>query len=133
MSDSDRSNEIDSIDKRTLNKIKAAEQRQMQNTNNNNNNNRRSSRKRKSTPMSGVNLDDFGRVAFKVARESDLSTDAAAKLSSSRELPNIHESEVEIPTTVKSAKRSVWWKHWKQAMDDEYESIRSHNTFIPVM
>ena len=128
MSDNDSSAPT-TIDKSIMNKIKELEKKELLTEKNRSDNTRRSNRQQKRTRMDGVNLDDFGRVAFKVAR---LDSSDSATSSTSSELPHIRESEVQIPATVRAARRNIWWKYWQQAMDAEYESIKSHGTSILV-
>src|SRR5690349_21446264 len=64
---------------------------------------------------------------------SDSASASTAETSSKLKLPHIREAEVQVPATVRAARRSPWWQFWHEAMNAEYESIESHGTFIPVL
>ena len=47
-------------------------------------------------------------------------------------LPSIRVSEVEIPSTLRAARRSQWWIYWEEAILGEMRSIDGHGTWILV-
>jgi len=113
MSDSD---EEPKIDTRTLRKIAAHEKITKQKESAPSA--RRSTRERTAARQTGLNPDDFGRIALAVSNE------AAASASSS-----IRAIDVPIPGTVRTALNSRYAAQWKAAMDKEMLSIVAHETF----
>jgi hypothetical protein len=79
---------------------------------------RRSARERTAARQTGLNPDDFGRIAFAVSNEP-------AAASSSR----IRAIDVPIPGTVRAAVNSPFAAQWQAAMDKEMLSIVAHETF----
>ena len=107
------------IDKRTAKRIAAAELHELDGDDHVHA--RRSIRQRTPARQTGLNLDDFGHVAFAAAMDSTPPAPAA-----------IRQSEVDIPSTRRMAMRSKHWAQWEEAMHAELTSIREHDTFVTV-
>ena len=73
----------------------------------------------------GVDLDNFGQVAFAIDSSSRRSKTDLASVA-----PNtIRQSDVAVPATRRAAMRSPHWTRWECAMHAELESIKDHDTF----
>lgn len=125
------------VEKRTLAKIKAAERKEAEVAAHQQSHNRQRSSKRAKVAVkqTGLNLDDFGRVAWQVSadRASVLHVSAplaAAASATSTSLPLLRQSDVPIPSTRRAAMRSPFAPYWQAAMDSEIGSIRSHGTYV---
>ena len=81
---------------------------------------RRSARARIATKHTGLNPDDFGRMAFTV--EHDATTPSKP----------LRASDVPIPSTVRRALASPFAAQWQAAMDKEMSSLRAHAVFAVV-
>lgn len=133
-SDESKGDDDSAVETRTMKKIAAAESAELINNNRNNNNNRRSNRDRKQSKRDGVNLDDFGALAFQVSTADGMTSTSPIRMNAvtADELPLIRENAVTIPSTIRQAMKSPFHQYWKRAMDEEYESIKSHDTFLLV-
>ena len=113
----------DRVDAATARKIAALERQEQQRSAAAAQSTRKSTRTPAPARSSGINLDNFGQVAFAVSSNSskeDLTTIA----------PNrIRQSDVSIPATRRAAARSKEWPHWEAAMQAELESIKQHGTY----
>ena len=140
-SDSDSMSDVEEneqVDRRTMNKIVAAEKRELKkaatttSTNPTNNQQpppqRRSTQESKPTRQSGLNPDDFGRLCMAMYQELDESESAEPPVHS------IRTSEVTIPNTWKQALASPYAHYFRAAMKVEMMSILAHETFelVPV-
>jgi hypothetical protein len=151
--DSDGSSELDS---QTRRRLEAASSREKQSRNNLieddrnrqggsiENSNRRSNRARTHTKQTGLNLEDFGRAVLSISSDVGKSKSRYSNVSSLFQVNSgstathspdtiptkkIRVSDVKIPATVKAAMKDIYEKHWKAAMDSEYQSIIAHGTY----
>jgi hypothetical protein len=127
--DDEMTDASDAADKRTMNKIAAAERKELLRKRSSDEiGNRRSERTKKRAKRDGVDLDDFGRLALTVDSQP-IPTESSSTTS---KLPSIRVNEVEIPSTVRAAKRSPWWNYWETAIRAELSSIHDHHTWVLV-
>lgn len=111
--------------------------------------NRRSTRNRVAAKQTGMNLDDFGHVMFRVTDSpvskfvpvnvSSLEGTSTATKSTAEHSPDtipkentIRASYVQIPLTRKQAMNSPYWQYWRAAEVSEYESLAEHGTYVLV-
>lgn len=92
---------------------------------------RRSARAPAPIRSSGVNLDNFGKVALTIG-EDEAEPAAAADDLTTVAPGSIRQSDVETPATRRAAQRSPHWLRWQAAMRAELDSIKQHGTFTLV-
>lgn len=78
---------------------------------------------------SGVDLNNFGQVAF-AADSSNSSSSSSNNVDLTTVAPHtLRQSDVVIPTTQRAAMRTLEWPRWEAAMRAELQSIKQHGTY----
>ena len=152
-SDSDRDRDSssesdveDSVDKRILRRIAAAEKKEritalQEQQEEKEKAARRSKRQKTQSTQRGLNLDDFGHLAFHLTPTSSQQPiphhHAHPNVTNSTNLSPtttfdtgvIRSSDVDIPSSRRNALNGPFAAQWKAAMDAEMSSIHSHGTY----